>query len=87
MTANSTQQLDSKKYVLIISHDIISAQMAGPGIRYYHLAEVLSHKFNVLLAIPNEPDLAIKQAICICLNIVEVTGTLYNFSPTMLRSS
>jgi len=62
MTANSTQQLDSKKYVLVISNDVIGAQMAGPGIRYYHLAEVLSQKFNVVLAIPNEPDLAIKAS-------------------------
>ena len=62
MTANSTKQLDSKKYVLVISHDVIGAQMAGPGIRYYHIAEMLSRKFNVVLAIPNEPDLAIKAS-------------------------
>jgi glycosyltransferase involved in cell wall biosynthesis len=42
------------KSVLVISHDIIGAQMAGPGIRYYHLARALSREFMVILAVPNE---------------------------------
>ena len=40
--------------VLIISHDVVGKQMAGPGIRYYHLARVLSREFNVTLAVPHE---------------------------------
>jgi glycosyltransferase involved in cell wall biosynthesis len=38
--------------VLVISHEIIGARMAGPGIRYYHLARVLAHEFPVVLAAP-----------------------------------
>jgi glycosyltransferase involved in cell wall biosynthesis len=43
-------------HVLIVSHDIVGNQMAGPGIRYYNLARVLSQEFTVLLAVPCEPD-------------------------------
>jgi len=39
-------------YVLIISHDIVGEQMAGPGIRYFNLARVLSQEFKVILAVP-----------------------------------
>lgn len=38
--------------ILIISHDIVGTQMAGPGIRYWHLANVLGQHFPVTLAIP-----------------------------------
>lgn len=41
----------------MISHDVISSQMAGPGIRYLELALVLSHHFEVVLASPNDSDL------------------------------
>ena len=41
-------------FVLIISHDIVGARMAGPGIRYYHLARVLSKSFDTILAVPSE---------------------------------
>lgn len=56
-----TQQSDVKvtgaqpampKPVLIISHEMVGDQMAGPGIRYYHLAGVLSKEFPVTLAVP-----------------------------------
>jgi len=67
--------------------DFVGAQIAGPGIRYYHLAEELSRKFNVVLQSPMNQIWLLKPVICTCLNIVEVTDTLYNFSPTMLRSS
>ncbi len=43
--------------VLIISHEIIGEQMAGPGIRYYHLARVLAREFKVTLAVPVASDL------------------------------
>ena len=45
--------------ILIISHDVIGSRMAGPGIRYYHIARVLSKSFDVLLAVPQAtaPDL------------------------------
>lgn len=38
--------------VLVISHEIVGSHMAGPGIRYYHLARVLSREFPVTLAVP-----------------------------------
>jgi len=43
--------------VLIISHDIVGQQMAGPGIRYRELARVLAQHFPVVLAVPSETDL------------------------------
>jgi glycosyltransferase involved in cell wall biosynthesis len=43
---------DVQGHVLIISHDVVGAQMAGPGIRYYYLALVLAREFDVVLAVP-----------------------------------
>lgn len=40
---------NSRKNILIISHDKIGPAMAGPGIRYHFMAEVLSKKFNVTI--------------------------------------
>lgn len=37
----------TKKRILIISHDKIGTSMAGPGIRYHYMAEVLSKDFDV----------------------------------------
>ncbi|RLC86392.1 MAG: hypothetical protein DRJ03_08950 [Chloroflexi bacterium] len=48
-------------HVLVISHDVVGAQMAGPGIRYYHLARVLAQEFQVILAVPVEPALKSHQ--------------------------
>lgn len=45
-------KLDASKYVLVVSHDVVGAQMAGPGIRYYHLARVLAREFPTILAVP-----------------------------------
>jgi glycosyltransferase involved in cell wall biosynthesis len=38
--------------LLILSHDVVGSQMAGPGIRYYHLARVLACELPVTLAVP-----------------------------------
>jgi glycosyltransferase involved in cell wall biosynthesis len=38
---------------LIISHDLVGKRMAGPGIRYYHLARVLARHVPVTLAVPD----------------------------------
>jgi glycosyltransferase involved in cell wall biosynthesis len=46
--------LNDSGHVLVISHDVIGAHMAGPGIRYYHLARVLSQTFATILAIPTD---------------------------------
>jgi glycosyltransferase involved in cell wall biosynthesis len=40
--------------VLIISHDIVDARMAGPGIRYWQFAHALSREFDVTLAVPQQ---------------------------------
>ena len=50
--------MDMHTSVLIVSHDIVGSQMAGPGIRYWELARVLSHHFKVALAVPGETDLS-----------------------------
>jgi glycosyltransferase involved in cell wall biosynthesis len=42
--------------VLLISHDTLGKKMAGPGIRYYHLASVLSRHFDLKLAMPCPQD-------------------------------
>ncbi len=39
-------------HILVISHDVVGAMMAGPGIRYFHLARVLANEFEVILAMP-----------------------------------
>lgn len=46
-------------HLLILSHDVVGSQMAGPGIRYYHLARVLARELPVTLAVPGDvtPDL------------------------------
>ena len=43
--------------LLIISYDIIGKQMAGPGIRFYEFAKILSNYIDVTLAAPNRIDI------------------------------
>lgn len=43
--------------VLIVSHDVVDAKMAGPGIRYWELARVLAEQFRVVLGVPSESSL------------------------------
>ncbi|MCX7680609.1 MAG: glycosyltransferase, partial [Anaerolineae bacterium] len=43
-------------HVLVISHDVVGERMAGPGIRYFNLARVLSHHFPTILAAPGSVD-------------------------------
>ncbi len=53
--------------LLIISHDIVGSQMAGPGIRYARLAEVIAAHLPVILAVPQSeqplPALAGVEAV------------------------
>ncbi len=44
--------------VLVISHDVVSPHMAGPGIRSLELARVLREHVDVVLATPNDSELA-----------------------------
>lgn len=49
--------LEQQGYILVISHDVVGEQMAGPGIRYFHLAQVLAREFSVILAVPEKMDI------------------------------
>ena len=44
-------------HVLIISHEQVGVQMAGPGIRCWELARALAGEFQVSLAVPGHPRL------------------------------
>jgi len=46
-----------KRKILIISNEVISDELAGPGIRAWNIAETLSKEFFVKLAVPNQTDL------------------------------
>lgn len=43
--------------ILVFSHDHIGKSMAGPGIRYWEFAKVLSLNHDVTLSTPNETDI------------------------------
>jgi len=45
-----------KKKVLVLCHDIVGKNMAGPGMRYSRVAEILSKKFDVTLAVFSEAN-------------------------------
>lgn len=44
--------MTSSRRVLLICNDAIGQNMAGPAIRYWEFARVLSHHFAVILAVP-----------------------------------
>jgi len=46
-----------KRTLLIISNEVVSSEMAGPAIRVFNFARVLSQYMNVTLAVPNKIDL------------------------------
>ena len=47
--------------LLIISHDIIGKQMAGPGIRFFEFAKELAKYVDVTLAAPNKIDVEVNS--------------------------
>ncbi|MDH7474363.1 MAG: glycosyltransferase [Anaerolineae bacterium] len=51
-------ELERDGHVLIISHDVVGERMAGPGIRYFHLARVLAQEFEVVLAVPEGAEVS-----------------------------
>lgn len=57
-----TSQLGRTPRLLIISHDVVGANMAGPGIRYYHLARVLAKYVQTTLAAPVQDEAGYQQA-------------------------
>lgn len=42
-----------RDHILLVSHDTLGDQIAGPGIRYLQMARVLARHINLLLAIPS----------------------------------
>ena len=46
-----------KRKLLIVSNEIVSREMAGPAIRVWNFAKILSEYIDVILAIPNEVTL------------------------------
>ncbi len=46
-----------KRTILIISSEVVSKDMAGPAIRVWNFAKILSEHMNVILAIPNENNM------------------------------
>ncbi|MBA7642015.1 hypothetical protein ES703_49701 [subsurface metagenome] len=54
-------QKSRRKTILILSNDIVAKKLAGPGIRCINFAQVLSEYFNIIIAIPNEPDFEPEQ--------------------------
>ncbi len=51
--------MKTDRHILVISHDVVGAHMAGPGIRYCELARVLAQHFRVTLAAPVVKDVTI----------------------------
>ena len=43
--------------LLIVSHELPGAEMSGPAIRYWHIAQALAGEFDVTLAVPGLVDL------------------------------
>ena len=52
-----SEDLSGRKKLLLISHDFIGRNMAGPGIRFYELAKILANYCDVTLASPNKIDI------------------------------
>ncbi|MGM0365297.1 MAG: glycosyltransferase [Actinomycetota bacterium] len=46
--------------ILIISHDVVGTKMAGPGIRFFEFAKLLSRFAEVTLAVPNRADIKVE---------------------------
>ncbi|GAH89850.1 unnamed protein product, partial [marine sediment metagenome] len=55
MAIESSKKIQSK--ICIISYDVIGKKMAGPGIRFYEFAKVLSNYLDVTLLTPNKIDI------------------------------
>ena len=60
MATERVQKKKSDLRLLIISHDVIGTQMAGPGIRFFEFSKILSDYLEVTLAAPNKIDIDIE---------------------------
>ncbi|MHB0876186.1 MAG: glycosyltransferase family 4 protein [Anaerolineae bacterium] len=52
MSPSTPSPTERRSRVLVISHDVVGAATAGPGMRYDNLARVLAPEFDVTLAAP-----------------------------------
>jgi GT2 family glycosyltransferase len=50
---------ERRPHLLIVSHDVVDVNMAGPGMRYLEMARALNSDLDVTLAIPSETTLEI----------------------------
>lgn len=50
---------ERRPHLLIVSHDVVDVNMAGPGMRYLEMARALEGDLDVTLAIPSETTLKI----------------------------
>ena len=55
--AKRLSKKNAQAKLLIISYDMVGKHMAGPGIRFYEFAKVLSNYLDVTLAAPNRIDI------------------------------
>ena len=55
MAIESSKKIQSK--ICIISYDVIGKNMAGPGIRFYEFARIMSNYLDVTLLTPNKVDI------------------------------
>ena len=51
----------TQKRIVLISADKVGKNMAGPGVRYFEMAKVLSKQFDVVLLAPDGCDIAEKD--------------------------
>lgn len=68
-----TNEKGRQRRVLLICNDVVGERMAGPGIRYWEFARILSNSFDVTLAVPpfvkmeippSKPDFPAKLVVC-----------------------
>jgi hypothetical protein len=73
MTQYEVNGTRARHRILLISNDVVGQRMAGPGIRYWEFARVLSRSFDVTLAvppylemheIPSQPDFPARVLVC-----------------------
>jgi glycosyltransferase involved in cell wall biosynthesis len=55
--AASSRRPGARTRIVVVTEDVLSAKMAGPAIRAWHIAEALAEKAEVVLATTSECDL------------------------------
>ncbi|MBN1872988.1 MAG: glycosyltransferase [Anaerolineae bacterium] len=72
--------LSGSRTVALLANDVIGIEMAGPGIRYWELAQVLGHHFQTKLIIPPFippiPHQVVLNGVFHCQNVQELRSLL-----------